>query len=92
MNLDITGVCARCIRKDGDTTIKFFSKENCLDPGPKADLPELTQVEEMLIARVHPFMEVRQVRGAQYKYTGHVVNFLRETARVYAKCHFSQMT
>jgi hypothetical protein len=40
---------------------------------------------KMLIARVHLFMEVRRVRGAQYKYTGHVINFLRETTRVYAK-------
>jgi hypothetical protein len=70
---------------DGSNTTKFSSKDNCLDPGSKADLPELTQVEEMLIACVHPFMEVRQVRGAQCKYTGHIVNFLRETARVYAK-------
>jgi hypothetical protein len=56
-----------------------------MDPGDMPDLPVLTQVEEMLIARVHVFMEVRQVRGQQYKYKGHVVNFLRDTGRVYNK-------
>ncbi|KAM4056434.1 PIF1-like helicase [Hirsutella rhossiliensis] len=34
-------------------------------------------VEEMLIARVHVHVKVLQVRGAQYKYRGHVVHFLR---------------
>jgi hypothetical protein len=48
-----------------------------------ADLPKLTRIEEMLIARVHVFIEVRKVRGQQYHYRGHVVNFLRETGRVY---------
>jgi hypothetical protein len=47
------------------------------------DLPELTQVEEILVARVHVFVEVRQVRGQQYKYKGHILNFLRDTGRVY---------
>lgn len=47
------------------------------------DLPELTQIEEMLIARVYPFVEIRSIRGQQYRYSGHVINFLRATGRVY---------
>jgi hypothetical protein len=50
------------------------------------DLPELSQTEEMLIARVHvsvDSVEVCRVRGQQYKYSGHIVNFLRDTGRVY---------
>ena len=37
----------------------------------------------MLIARVHVSMEVRRVRGQQYKYSGHVVSFLQNVAKVY---------
>lgn len=48
-----------------------------------SSLPELTSVEEMLIARVHVFIEVRQVRGQQFKYKGHVVNFLQNTGHIY---------
>ncbi|PVH91078.1 hypothetical protein DM02DRAFT_468628, partial [Periconia macrospinosa] len=46
-------------------------------------LPPLTQVEEMLIARVHCHVEVRMIRGAQFKYKGHVINFLNKTAKIY---------
>jgi uncharacterized protein DUF6570 len=52
-----------------------------MDPRDMPDLPVFTQFEEMLIARV----EVRQVRGQQYKYSGHVVNFLRNTGKIYDK-------
>ncbi|XP_044718765.1 PIF1-like helicase domain-containing protein [Hirsutella rhossiliensis] len=42
--------------------------------------------EEMLIARVHVHVKVLQVRGAQYKYRGHVVHFLRNVGR-----HFEEL-
>ena len=59
-----------------------------MDPGPLPQgLPVLTTVEEMLIARVHVFMEVHQVRGQQYKYSGHVCNFLRDVGKIYTKHH-----
>lgn len=43
-----------------------------MDPGsvPRY-LPELTQVEEMVIARAHVQMLVKRVRRHQYRYTGH---------------------
>ncbi|WAO96950.1 ATP-dependent DNA helicase [Fusarium falciforme] len=40
-------------------------------------------VEEMLIARVHMHVKVLQVCGAQYKYRGHVVHFLRKVGRLF---------
>lgn len=43
-------------------------------------LPKLTQMEEMLIAPLHTLVQLWQVRGGQYKYTGHICNFPRETA------------
>jgi hypothetical protein len=79
------GVCERCLRNDRDREIQLFGFNNNMDPGDMPDLPVLTQIEEMLIARVHVFVEVRQVRGQQYKYSGHVVNFLRNTGKIYDK-------
>jgi hypothetical protein len=89
MSVDCSGVCRRCVyhdRSKGAEDPFYFSAENNLDPGPTpTGLPQLTQLEEMLIARVHVYVEVRQVRGVQYKYSGHIVNFLRDTGRIYAK-------
>ena len=86
MGLGDDGVCARCTRVDMKRLLNepfLYSSENHLDPGNQFDLPPLTQVEEMLIARVHVFIEIRQVRGVQYRYKGHIINFLRDTGRVY---------
>jgi hypothetical protein len=84
MQMNRDSVCARCQRADkGKEDVFLYGTANNMDPGEMPDLPELSQVEEMLIARVHVFIEVRQVRGQQYKYKGHIVNFLRDTGRVY---------
>ena len=48
-----------------------------------AHLPILTQTEEMLIARAHVHVQVRRTRGHQYKYSGHTVNFMQDTMRLY---------
>ncbi|KAG4268366.1 hypothetical protein FPRO04_12472 [Fusarium proliferatum] len=62
----------------------FWSRDNNLDPGDiPLELPELTQVEEMLICRVHVHVQVMAYRGQQYKYKGHVVNFLKDVGQVY---------
>lgn len=84
----VNGVCRRCFKKDHNVRdgIYHFSKENHMDFGDlpsKEELPRLTQTEEMLIARVHTYVEVRQIRGAQYRCRGHIVNFLRDTGKVY---------
>ncbi|KAG6977910.1 hypothetical protein FocnCong_v009922 [Fusarium oxysporum f. sp. conglutinans] len=64
------GICKRCIARDKNKKEDepwFFSAENQLDFGLiPAFLPQLTIVEEMLIARVHVFVNVMQVRGQQY--------------------------
>ncbi|KAJ6436330.1 ATP-dependent DNA helicase pfh1 [Purpureocillium lavendulum] len=81
------GICKRCIAKDKNKKEDepwFFSAENQLDFGSiPAFLPQLTKVEEMLIAPVHVFVNVMQVRGQQYKYRGHIVHFLRDVGKVY---------
>ncbi|KAK0709842.1 hypothetical protein B0T26DRAFT_426625 [Lasiosphaeria miniovina] len=87
-NLRITGgICAGCHYRDDrkpDDMPNFFSAENNMDLGDVPDhLPKLTQVEEQLIARVHVFLDVRLVRGQQYRYSKHCVSFLRDTGSLY---------
>ncbi|KAJ7914162.1 hypothetical protein B0H13DRAFT_1873234 [Mycena leptocephala] len=53
---------------------------NAMDPGPATNLPALTQMEEMLIAPVHALVSLYQVRGGQFKYSGHCCNFPRDNA------------
>ena len=67
-----------------DNESYLFSLENYIDPGRiDHDLSILTVVEEMLIARIHIYMEVRKIRGVQYKYSPHVCSFLRDTNKIY---------
>ncbi|KAM4055604.1 PIF1-like helicase [Hirsutella rhossiliensis] len=69
LNDDKMHSCIRCQERWFDmkrNSLKICSR--CIVP---ADLPDLTMVEEMLIARVH------------YKYRGHVVHFLRNVGRLF---------
>ncbi|KAI3850140.1 hypothetical protein MKX03_011938 [Papaver bracteatum] len=48
-------------------------------PGDVPDvLSGLTDLEKILIARVHPVMSVYRVKGQQYKYGGNVINFVHD--------------
>ena len=53
-----------------------FSADNNMDP---RDIPEelqdLTEIEEMLIARAFTVMSIYRLCGGQYGYRGNVVNF-----------------
>ena len=81
------GVCHRCFLRDTDSqkrpvTPYLMSADNHMDPGiVPSHLPELTQVEEMVIARAHVQMLVKRVRGHQYHYTGHCVTFMQNIVR-----------
>lgn len=83
------GMCLRCTQESKKFTphepaIFSYGVANMMDPGEvPAYLPQLSPIEEMLIAKVHVAMQVYQVRGQQYKYRGHIVNFLRETGRTF---------
>ena len=47
-----------------------------MDPGEVPDeLQDLTEIEEMLIARVFPVMSIYRLRGGQHGYRGNVINF-----------------
>ncbi|EXX53883.1 hypothetical protein RirG_239720 [Rhizophagus irregularis DAOM 197198w] len=57
----IRGECRRCHKEKQP---KKFSKDNNMDPGEVPDeLRDLTEIEEMLVARVFPVMSVYRLRG-----------------------------
>ena len=65
--------CTRC--KRDKSKCRLFSSENDMDPGNvPPELQELTEVEEMLIARAFPIMCVYRKHGGQRGYKGHVLN------------------
>jgi hypothetical protein len=76
-------ICHDCFRRDkGNKTPFLMSRENGMDPGQlPAYLPELTQVEEMIIARCHVQMMVYRYRGHQYHYSGHCVSFMQNITK-----------
>ena len=54
-----------------------------MDPGKQPlVLSILTQVEEMLIARVNPILQVTHACGAQYKYSGHTISFPQDIVSI----------
>jgi ATP-dependent DNA helicase PIF1 len=76
-------VCHRCFNRDrGNKTPFLMSADNEMDPGElPAHLPELTQVEEMIIARSHVQMLVYRYRGHQYHYSGHCASFMQNNVK-----------
>ena len=70
-------VCSRCSRDKKSP--KTFSCENCTIPSPvPQELHDLTQVEEMLIARALPIMRVYIKPGGQRGYSGHCINLQQD--------------
>lgn len=89
LKIDGDGICHRCRRRDKDEEKKpeeertfLMSALNHMDPGDMPDLPPLSDIEQMLISPVHISMHVVHVKGAQYRYKGHVMTFLRDVPDV----------
>ncbi|KAI3945507.1 hypothetical protein MKW98_018324 [Papaver atlanticum] len=54
-----------------------------MDPGEvPVELCRLTDLEKILIARVHPVMSVYHVKGQQYKYGCNVINFVQDVSSI----------
>ena len=90
--IDGQNICKRCARlrkpqKSGYTReVDPYSADNNMDPGAIPDgLPELSVVEECLIARASVQMSVWKHKGNQYHYSGHVYSFMTNTAKIAAK-------
>ena len=66
MKLDDAEVCGRCneVDKGFEPSQYYYAKCNNMDPGDVPDcLKDLTQMEEMLIAKAHCHMVIKRVRG-----------------------------
>ena len=78
-------ICARCKRdaKAHPGEVSLWGADNDMDPHPVPDhLPSLTIAEELLITRAHVLVNCCRVKGCQYKYSGHVISFMQNTAKV----------
>ena len=76
MTTKIGPICTRC-KREGNKHI--FSSQNHMNPGLQPlILGSLTQVEEMLIARASPILQVMHSIGGQYKYRGHTISFAQD--------------
>ena len=42
------------------------------------ELQNLNDIEQLLIAQVHPIISLWKIRGAQYAYSGNVINFRQD--------------
>ncbi|KAN0068857.1 hypothetical protein V8E54_013026 [Elaphomyces granulatus] len=89
---EVKEYCSQCheewfniqLNRDADEEPLLLSDDNDMDPGEVPEhLPALSQVEEMLIARVHLHLEAKRIRGLQYQYTGHTVCFMNDSTKLY---------
>ena len=73
-------ICSHCIlERKGHR----FSLENNMDLGIQPHvLAVLTQVEEMLISRANPILQVTHARGGQYKYFVHTIFFPKDISNI----------
>ena len=72
-------ICSQCARDK--TYPKKFSAQNCMVPSKvPSELHDLTQVEEMLIARALPVMRVYLKPGGQRAYHGHCINLPQDVS------------
>ncbi|XP_059068385.1 uncharacterized protein LOC131858917 [Cryptomeria japonica] len=72
--------CYRCtLEKNGHR----LSKWNNMDPDQQPIcLQRLSQIEDMLIARVSPVLQVTYARGGQLKYSGHTICFPQDITTI----------
>eukprot|EP00732_Lithocolla_globosa_P000179 Lithocolla_globosa_v1_NODE_40_length_8230_cov_45.875581.p3 type:complete len:151 gc:universal NODE_40_length_8230_cov_45.875581:2791-3243(+) len=86
MNISRSGFCSRCQRDNH--VIKLWSAENNMVPmianpvDDMGDLPSMTDLEQMLIARVMPFMSVYRLVHGQTGFSGNVINFPQYVSQV----------
>lgn len=74
----INGICRNCSKRDG-----LFSAENDMDIGEvPLELMDLTMIEQILIARIHPVISLYKIRGSQLAYSGNVINFRKEVSSI----------
>ena len=77
MKMSKTGVCQRC--HADNSTIKMFSEENMMNPRKlPPELKDLTVVEQQLISKISPCINVHLLKHGGIGSTGHCVTFPQE--------------
>ena len=72
--------CSRC---SNERHGHRFSTDNNMDPGNQPiELARLTQIEEILIARFNPILQVTHARGGKYKYSSHTISFPQDISTI----------
>jgi hypothetical protein len=66
-------VCSRCVR-DNKSPRKFSYENSMIPSSVPNELQNLTQIEEMLIARALPIMRIYIKPGGQRGFSGHCIN------------------
>ena len=66
-------------RRDKDVAVRKFAADNDMDPVPDGQdypwhLPQLSEIEEMLIAQVHVIMKCYRLQNGSIGYKGQVLN------------------
>ena len=83
-------ICKRCSRDKN--TVKMFSVENKIDPGPVPDeLKNLSLTEQQLICRVSPAIHIHMLKHGGMASSGHCVTFpqhINEPAQILANLLF----
>ncbi|CAK5270706.1 unnamed protein product [Mycena citricolor] len=87
IHLTAQEICARCTADTNE--VKRWSDANNCNPMPSSRVPpclqNLTDMEEMLIARTKTIMQVRWTKGRQLSYKDHIINFPQNIENVAAK-------
>ena len=62
-----------------------FSADNNMGPGSVPEkLLNLSYIEQMLIAKIHPIITIYRIQGNQYSYSGNIIHF-RQNINEYIK-------
>ena len=73
-------ICHQCRQEKNEHQ---FSASNNMDPGPQPlELSNITQIEEMLIVRINPILQVTHAIGGQFKYKGNTISFPQEVREI----------
>ena len=80
MTVNREGLCTFC----ASGKQFHYSDSNDMDPGEvPEELKHLTMIEEMLIARIHPIVQLYKIHGNQTAYSGNIINFKQDVTHLF---------
>ena len=73
MKMSIPGICNRC--KHDKSSVHMFFQENIMYPGPNPDIMQGLSVEQQLISRISPAVQVHMLKHGGIAASGYCVAF-----------------